>query len=188
MSAVYRSLRGVDPITGEADTAERLKRLNQLDDTAKECIEPLPWRDYLLRVQHAGFVSEALIASKNAIVNGYAFYILGRKAKVPKGKLDEIIARWVFGALLTQRYSRSSDTIFEQYLARIAGSDDADGFVRALDNALSETLTGDYWTQSLVSALETATTRAPRCTCIPRSPDRTWSTGAFFGSVSSQPT
>jgi hypothetical protein len=63
MSAVYRSLRGVDPITGEADTAERLKRLNQLDDTANECIEPLPWRDYLLRVQHAGFASEALIAS-----------------------------------------------------------------------------------------------------------------------------
>ncbi|HEV3190431.1 MAG TPA: hypothetical protein VGY54_08035, partial [Polyangiaceae bacterium] len=78
-----------------------------------------------------------------------------------KGKLDEIIARWVFGALLTQRYSRSSDAIFEQDLARIAGSDDADGLVRALDNALSETLTGDYWTQSLVSALETATTRAP---------------------------
>ena len=123
MSAVYRYLRGVDPTTGEADAAGRLKRLTQLDDAAKECMEPTPWRDYLLRVQHAGFVSQALIASKNAIVNAYAFYIRGRKAGVPKNRLDEIIARWVFGTLLTARYSGSSETIFEQDLARVGRLD-----------------------------------------------------------------
>jgi hypothetical protein len=89
MSAVYRYLRGVDPTTGEADAAGRLKRLAQLDDAAKECMEATPWRDFLLRVRHAGFVSPALIASKNAIVNGYAFYIRGGKVGVPKSKLDE---------------------------------------------------------------------------------------------------
>ncbi len=120
MSAVYRYLRGVDPTTGQADTAGRLKRLDQLDDAAKDCMEPTPWRDFLLRVQHAGFVSQALVASKNAIVNAYAFYIRGRKAGVPKNKLDEMIARWVFGSLLTARYSSSSETIFEQDLARVA--------------------------------------------------------------------
>ncbi len=163
MSAVYRYLRGVDPTTGEADTAGRLKRLGQLDDAAKECMEPTPWRDYLLRVKHAGFVSSALVASKNAIVNAYAFYIRGRKAGVSKSKLDEMIARWVFGSLLTARYSGSSETIFEQDLARIARleADDADGFVRALDDAMGETITGDYWTHTLVSALETQKARAP---------------------------
>ncbi len=163
MSAVYRYLRGVDPTTGEADTAGRLKRLGQLDDAAKECMEPTPWRDYLLRVQHAGFVSQALVASKNAIVNAYAFYIRGRKSGVSKSKLDEMIARWVFGTLLTARYSGSSETIFEQDLARVArlGKDDADGFVRALDDAMGETITGDYWTHTLVSALETQKARAP---------------------------
>jgi len=163
MSAIYRYLRGVDPTTGEANAAERVKRLDQLDDAANQCMETTPWRDYLLRVQHAGFVSQALVASKNAIVNGYAFYIRGGKAGVPKAKLDEMIARWVFGTLLTARYSAASETIFEQDLARVArlGSDDAGGFVRALDDAISETLTGDYWTQSLVSALETDKARAP---------------------------
>ena len=128
MSAVYRYLRGVDPTTSEADTAGRLKRLGQLDDAANECMEPTPWRDFLLRVQHAGFVSQALVASKNAIVNAYAFYIRGRKAGVPKSRLDEMIARWVFGTLLTARYSGSSETIFEQDLARVARlePDDAD--------------------------------------------------------------
>ncbi len=163
MSAIYRYLRGVDPTTGEADAAERIKRLEQLDVAAKQCMETTPWRDYLLRVQHAGFVSQALVASKNAIVNGYAFYIRGRKAGVPKNKIDEMIARWVFGTLLTARYSGASETIFEQDLARVARlePDDTGGFVRALDDAIGETLTGDYWTQSLVSALETDRARAP---------------------------
>jgi hypothetical protein len=35
MSAIYRYLRGVDPTTGEADTAERVKCLDQLDDAAQ---------------------------------------------------------------------------------------------------------------------------------------------------------
>jgi hypothetical protein len=181
MSAVYRYLRGVDPTTGEADAAGRSKRLAQLDDAAKECMELTPWRDFLLRVQHAGFVSPALVASKNAIVNAYAFYIRGRKVGVQKGRLDEMIARWVFATLLTARYSASSETIFEQDLARVASleSDDADGFVRALDDAMSETLTGDYWTHSLVSALETQKARAPAALAF-RAAQITLGTRALF--------
>ena len=65
--------------------------------------------------------------------------------------------------MLTARYSGSSETIFEEDLARVTrlGSDDADGFLRALDDGLGETITGDYWTHSLVSALETQKARAP---------------------------
>jgi hypothetical protein len=163
MSAVYRYLRGIDPTTGEADTAGRIERLRQLDDAAKECMDPTTWRDYLLRVKHAGFVSPGLIASKNAIVNAYAFYIRGRRMSVPKSKLDEMIARWLFGSLLTARYSGSSESAFEQDLARVARlkADDAEGFVKALDDAVGEMLTGDYWTHTLVAALETQKGRAP---------------------------
>jgi hypothetical protein len=163
MSAVYRYLRGVDPTTGEADAAGRSKRLDQLDEAAKACMETTPWRDYLLRVKHAGFVSQGLVASKNAIVNAYAFYVRGRKTGVPKNKLDEVIARWIFATLLTARYSGSSESVFEQDLARVAQLrvEDADGFLRAIDDAISETVTGDYWTHALVAALETQKARAP---------------------------
>ena len=163
MSAVYRFLRGVDPDTGEANPERRVTRLNELDNAANDCVELTPWRDYLLRVKHAGFVGQPQIASKNAIVNAYAFYISGRKAAVPKPKLDGVISRWVFASLLTARYSGASETAFEQDLARLGRLDkrDPDAFVRELDAAMVETLTGDYWTQTLVSALETQQARAP---------------------------
>jgi hypothetical protein len=116
-----------------------------------------------LRVKHAGFVGESLIASKNAIVNAYAFYIRGRKAGVPKPKLDAVISRWVFASLLTARYSGASETAFEQDLGRLARLDEGnpDAFVRELDAGMAEALTSDYWTQTLVSALETQQARAP---------------------------
>jgi hypothetical protein len=67
-----------------------------------------------LRVKHAEFVGQTLVASKNAIVNAYAFYIRGRKAAVPKPKLDAVVSRWVFASLLTARYSGASETAFEE--------------------------------------------------------------------------
>lgn len=159
MSAVYRYLRGIDPATGDADPAERDKMLGRLDDAAKACMDPALWRDYLLRVKHAGFVSPSLISSKNAIVNAYALYIRGQRVGVPKSTLDELITRWVFVTLLTARYSASSETMFEQDLARISGLD-TDAFVRALDEAIGQTVTGDYWTSSLVGTLTTQKTKA----------------------------
>jgi len=154
MAAVYRYLRGVDPITGEADPAGRRERLDRLDVAAKSCMDPVPWRDFLLCVRHAGFINPSLISSKNAIVNAYALYIRGLRVGVPKAKLDELITRWVFVTLLTGRYSGSSESMFEQDLARVSGLDPKD-FVRVLDEALGKTVTGDYWTHSLVSALTT---------------------------------
>ena len=46
-------------MTGDADKDERSKRLTELDEAAKQCMEMTPWRDYLLRVKHAGFVCPA---------------------------------------------------------------------------------------------------------------------------------
>jgi hypothetical protein len=86
-------------------------------------------------------------------------YIRGQRVGVPKSKLDELITRWVFVTLLTARYSGSSETMFEQDLSRISGLD-AETFVRALDEALGQMVTGDYWTYSLVAALGTQKTKA----------------------------
>lgn len=72
---------------------------------------------------------------------------------------DELIARWVLGTLLTARYSGSSETAFEQDLARISGLE-GDDFVRAMDDALGQAITGDYWTHTAVAALATQKTRA----------------------------
>ncbi|WP_394833747.1 DUF262 domain-containing protein [Pendulispora rubella] len=164
MSAIYRFLRGIDPTTGDTSVTARQERLERLERAAAECIDSTTWRDYMLRVMHAGAVSPALVASNNAIVNAYAFYVLGKRIGVPKHRLDELISRWVFGTLLSARYSTgSSESVFERDLTRVEGlhEDRADDFVTALDDALGERITGDYWANGLVGALETQRGKAP---------------------------
>ncbi|MDP3277938.1 MAG: DUF262 domain-containing protein [Deltaproteobacteria bacterium] len=163
MSAIYRFLRGVDPASGDVSVEARKARLATLDLAADECIDKTIWRDFTLRVVHAGFVSDALIASNNAILNSFAIYVLGRRIGVERHKLDELISRWVFASMLSARYSASSETRFDEDLSRIAGLKVGEGeaFAAALDRALSEVLSGDYWTNRLVRDLETQRGRAP---------------------------
>jgi hypothetical protein len=163
MSAIYRYLRGVDPVTKDADPIRRRERLDALDQAADECLDSTRWRDYLLRVTRAGFVSSSLVSSPNAVVNAYAFYVRGRRVGVPKPTLDQAISRWLFGTLLTARYSSSAETKFEEDLARVpvdsVGGPEA--FIEALDAILADTLTGDYWLRTLPAQLETQLGRAP---------------------------
>ena len=163
MRAIYRYLRGMDPVSGDTSIADRQARLNKLDVAADECIHSTTWQDFTLRVVAAGFVDQTLIASTNAIVNAFTFYVLGQRHNVRKPVLDECISRWVFATLLSARYSGASETTFEEDLGRIRDLEPADGpsFVRTLDDALSETITGDYWSHTLVAALQTQRRRAP---------------------------
>jgi hypothetical protein len=163
MSAVYRYLRGIDPTTRDADPARRLERLDTLDKAAAECLDATLWRDYMLRVTHAGFVNQSLVASTNAVMNAYAFYVAGRRAGVPKQQLEKTISRWLFGTLLTARYSGSAESVFEEDLGRVRDfqGDDSERFIRALDGVLDDTVTGDYWVRTLPAELETQRSRAP---------------------------
>ncbi|MBP8810168.1 MAG: DUF262 domain-containing protein [Kofleriaceae bacterium] len=163
MSAIYKFLRGVDPDTGDTDPGARARRLAELDAAADACVNTTTWSDYLKRVHHAGFVAASLVAAPSAVANAFAFYVKGQRAQVERHVLDRLISRWVFGTLVTARYSTSSETVFEADLARVRrfGAGDGAKFVSALDEMLESTFTGDYWSRTLVTALETQRGRAP---------------------------
>lgn len=161
MAAIYKFLRGVDPDTGDTNPEARRRRLADLDAAADACIDTTIWADYLKRVSHAGFVNANLVAAPSAVVNSFAFYVKGRRAGVGHHQLGQLISRWLFGTLVTARYSTSSEAVFEADLARVRGAGDGAGFVAALDEVLAATFTGDYWSRTLVSQLETQRSRAP---------------------------
>lgn len=161
MSAIYAYLRGVDPNSRDRDPQARARRLDELNQAADRCIRPTLWRDFVLRAQRAGFIDRTLVASSNAVVNGYAFYVLGDKLGADRHRLEETISRWLFGSLLTSRYSGSSETVFEQDLARMRDVTDPNALLSALDAVLEAELSGDYWTRNLVAALATPRSRAP---------------------------
>ncbi|MBK7540124.1 MAG: hypothetical protein IPI49_33165 [Myxococcales bacterium] len=76
--------------------------------------------------------------------------------------LDRLISRWLFGTLVTARYSTSSETVFEADLTRVrSAASDGEQFAATLDGVLAATFTGDYWSRTLVNNLETQRKLAP---------------------------
>jgi hypothetical protein len=102
-----------------------------------------------------------LVAAASAVVNGYAFYVRGTKIGVERARLGELISRWLFGTLLTARYSFSPESVFEKDLGRIREVKAPEDFATALDRTLADEMTGEYWTRTLIDDLGTAKSRAP---------------------------
>jgi hypothetical protein len=162
MSAIYSYLRGMDPSSRDADPAKRQKRLTDLEGAADRCLKSTTWRDFTLRVQRAGFVHQSLVGSSNALLNAYALYVWGQGLGVEKHVLDGAISRWIFGTLLTSRYSAtSSETAFERDLVGLRDVKEPAAFVALLESMLSTAMSGDYWTRNLIPELETQRARAP---------------------------
>ena len=117
----------------------------------------------MLRVMLAGFVSPGFVASPNAVANAYAFYVMGTTYGVQRQRLEEGVCRFLFGTLLTARYSTSSKTEWEEDLGRVRDASKVD------PTGLSENFRRHAWRRlderllepDSSSALDTQRGRAP---------------------------
>ena len=105
-----------------------------------------------------------MISSQNVVLFSYAVWLLGRvEYGVALDRLREVVARWFFMASITARYSGSFESQVEKDFQAIAelAAGDADGFVRALNRIVDDTLTADFWTITLPNELATSAARSP---------------------------
>lgn len=117
-----------------------------------------------LRSKYPGTgVWSAYRSERNSVAVAFIASVSCTAYGVPRQQLEEGVSRWLFGTLLTARYSGSSETKYEEDLGRVRDPSKADptAFVQTLDDMLSDVLTNDYWNQTLVSALDTQRGRAP---------------------------
>jgi hypothetical protein len=93
------------------------------------------------------------------IVYAYVVFLLGRKVYgVELARLRVLIARWLFMAQLTARYTGSSESQIQKDLDRIEAvvPGDPAGFERVLDEIISGQLTPDFWRYNMPQQLITS--------------------------------
>lgn len=160
----YSLLRGRDLDTGRVDPVRRDAQFERLRDAQDRALDLTNWHEYLLCLERAGFRGAKMITSENTVIYSYALWLIGRSDyKVPLGRLREVVARWFFMAQTTGRYTGSFESQFEQDVAKLteATAGDADGFCRALDRIVTDTLGNDYWTTTLPNSLATSAAKSP---------------------------
>jgi len=104
-----------------------------------------------------------MISSESAIIFSDAMWLIGRvDYGVPVARLREVIARWLFMAHTTSRYSGSFETQVERDLAQLSDlGQGGDGFVAALSRIVDDTLTPDFWEITLPNELASSASKSP---------------------------
>lgn len=162
----YNALRGRDPRTREIIPEHRERELEKLKNGQARALDPKHWDEYLKVIERAGIRTSAMITSKNAVIYGYALWLIGRtEFSVPVDELREVMARWYFMAQITGRFSGSPETRAQEDLNRLDGLERTpQAFKGAISSQVSTILTEDWWTVTLPEDLHTSSTVGPAYT------------------------
>jgi hypothetical protein len=120
------------------------------------------FHEFLKVIRRAGYISDQMISSANALLYSYAFFLIGKcDYSVDHYTLRNVIARWFFMTSLTGRYSGSFESVMEQDLNRLRDVKKVNGFVSILDQIIRDNLTEDFWKITLPNSLATSASRGP---------------------------
>ncbi|MBX7494261.1 DUF262 domain-containing protein [Qipengyuania sp. 6B39] len=163
LKSVYQVLRGKDPDTGEYDPQRRQDQFDVLAEAQTHVLNLNNWHQYFKALVGAGFRSGELVSSVNALLFGYAFYLIGKvRFGLAEHQLQKAIGRWFFFASLTGRYTSSPETVMDGDLARIREISTGDAFMSWLDGEITSELTNDYWQITLPSEFDSSSARNPQ--------------------------
>jgi len=111
----YMILRGKDLQTGIVSEDIREKNLGIFKDAMQKVLDLNNWHGYLNILKEAGYISEKLIASTNAIVFTYVLYLVAKyDYNMDSMRLRSLIRKWFFMATITSFYTGNTDSDVEK--------------------------------------------------------------------------
>lgn len=144
----YAALQAKDRRTGLVDATKQEQELDLLKKALPVVLDRVSWTEYIHSIQTAGFRSHRNITSTANIVYTYVIFLLGRhRFGLDLPRLRPLIARWLFMAQLTGRYTGSSESQIQKDLdlLDLVDAGDSGGFETALNEVIASQLTPDYW-------------------------------------------
>ncbi|MBQ3025721.1 MAG: hypothetical protein IJD23_10520, partial [Spirochaetaceae bacterium] len=115
------------------------------------------FKQFVLAIKDAGFISKKLINSGITLDFAYTLYLLLLKdASIEKTKVKNYVQRWYVMSTLTGRYISSPETAMDHDLRRIKDK----GFLVYLSE-VEQTLSDTFWNIELVQKLETSVVNSP---------------------------
>ncbi len=158
----YMLLRGKNLETGKYSEETRTQNLNIFKDALGNVMNLNYWHSFLNCVFDAGYVSNKIIASSNAVVFSYVLYLIGKlEYKVDSVRLNKIISKWFFMSAITYFYTGSTESEVERQFADLRSVNTADEFVDYLERTIASRFTDDYFNLTLPNELNTSSAISP---------------------------
>lgn len=158
----YMLLRGKNLKTGKFSAEERQANLDKFKDALDKVMNLNNWHGFINIVAEAGYISNKLIASSNAVVFSYVLYLLAKyDYKLDAMSLKKCISKWFFMSTITYFYTGSTESEVENQFADLRDVHTAEEFIDYIDKVIETHFTDDYFKLTLPSELNSAAAISP---------------------------
>lgn len=148
----YKLLRGVDFEKRSIDTQLREQRFEILKNKLSDVLDVHNWHEFLKAIMNAGYLSNEIISSKNAIFYTYALYLIARyRFKATANENMHLTALWFFYVQLMSIYSGSFESTAENHLNTIKDIPSLTEYRTFVLGRIGEHLTNDYFNTTLIA-------------------------------------
>lgn len=121
----------------------------RLSNAIQDFINETNFKRFVMIVKSAGFISKGMISSKNVLNFAYVLYLKLRRLKISSSRIEKYVKRWLVMALLTNRYSGSSESIFDADIKGLTAS----GIEKYLKDIEDAQLSDTFWNVELIQKL-----------------------------------
>lgn len=116
------------------------------------------FEQFVLAIKNAGFVSNKLINSQNALDFAYVVYLkMIMSGEVEKTEIKRYVSKWFVMSILTGRYSGSPESRMDQDVRNI----DEKGVAKYLEEIENAELSDAFWEFGLPAKLDSPNSSAP---------------------------
>ena len=158
----YMLLRGKNLKTGKFSAEERQANLDKFKDALDKVMNLNNWHGFINIVAEAGYISNKLIASSNAVVFSYVLYLIAKyDYKLDAMSLKKCISKWFFMSTITYFYTGSTESEVENQFADLRDVHTAEEFIAYIDKVIETHFTDDYFKLTLPSELNSAAAISP---------------------------
>ena len=145
---------------------ERRKKRHENLQTFKKALDKVMnlnnWHGFINILAEAGYISDKLIASSNAVVFSYVLYLIAKyDYKLNATQLKKCISKWFFMSTITYFYTGSTESEVEKQFADLRDIHTAAEFLAYIDRVIETHFTDDYFNLTLPNELNSAAAISP---------------------------
>lgn len=157
MKDLVSLLQGRDFETKDFKESIAEETFKNLSNGVLDYMNEYNFKQFVLAIKDAGFISKKLITSDITLDFAYTLYLrLLRDSSIDKTKVKNYVQRWYVMSTLTGRYISSPESAMDLDLRRIKEK----GFLPWLEE-VEKTLSDTFWNVELVQNLETSSVNSP---------------------------
>ena len=158
LSDLVSLLSGRDFETREYKEEVMSETYAKLKEGVMDVISEYNFKQFMIALRSAGFISRKLVNSQMALDFAYTLYlILVQSHEVSTGEVKGLVQKWYVLSVLTGRYSNSPETAFARDIRLIHEN----GVVATLRDIEAATLSDTFWNVAVVQDLMVTSTNNP---------------------------